>query len=401
MVARGDRALHDRDAVRGLPRLPPQARGAGGQDRRPAHRRGQPALGQRRDRLGAGLAGKARRQAQRDRPSHPEGDRRPAGLPARRRARLSDAVARLRHAVGRREPAHPPRLADRLGPDRRALCAGRAVDRPAPARQRAAARHAAPPARPRQHGDRGRARRGGDPRRRLCRRRRPRRRRPRRRDRRQGNAGRDRRQSQFADRPVPVGRADGRDPRQAPRGAAGQGVADRRGARQQPQGRDGDDPARALHLRHRRLRRRQVDAHHRHALQGRGAPSQRRQRSAGAARAHRRPGGDRQGDRHRPVADRPHAALQSGHLHRRLHPHPRLVRRPAGGQGARLSAGAVLVQRQGRALRGLPGRRRDQDRDALPARRLRHLRRLQGQALRPRDAGGALQATSRSPTCST
>ncbi len=37
--------------------------------------------------------------------------------------------------VGRRKPAHPPGLADRLRPDRRALCAGRAVDRPAPARQ--------------------------------------------------------------------------------------------------------------------------------------------------------------------------------------------------------------------------------------------------------------------------
>ena len=109
----------------------------------------------------------------------------------------------------------------------------------------------------------------------------------------------------------------------------------------------------------------------------------------------------RQGGRHRPVADRPHAALEPGHLHRRLHADPRLVRRPAGGQGARLRAGAVQLQRQGRPLRGLPGRRRHQDRDALPARRLRHLRRLQGQAVQPRDAGGARTAASRSPTCST
>ena len=36
---------------------------------------------------------------------------------------------------GGEEPAHPPRLADRLRPDRRSLCAGRAVDRPASARQ--------------------------------------------------------------------------------------------------------------------------------------------------------------------------------------------------------------------------------------------------------------------------
>ncbi len=66
-------------------------------------------------------------------------------------------VARLRHAVRRRKPAHPPRLADRLGPDRRALRAGRALDRPAPARQCAAAGDAEAAARPRQYRDRGRA----------------------------------------------------------------------------------------------------------------------------------------------------------------------------------------------------------------------------------------------------
>ena len=38
---------------------------------------------------------------------------------------------------------------------------------------------------------------------------------------------------------------------------------------------------------------------------------------------------DRQGDRHRPVADRPHAALEPGDLHGRLHADPRLVRRAA------------------------------------------------------------------------
>ena len=68
----------------------------------------------------------------------PQGNPRPAEIPGRCRPRLSHAGARLRHAVGRREPAHPPRLADRLRPHRRALRAGRAVDRPAPARQCAA-----------------------------------------------------------------------------------------------------------------------------------------------------------------------------------------------------------------------------------------------------------------------
>ena len=60
-------------------------------------------------------------------------------------------------------------------------------------------------------------------------------------------------------------------------------------------------------------------------------------------------------------------------------------------EGARLRARPLLVQRQGRALRGLPGRRRHQDRDALPAGRLRHLRRLQGQALQPRNPRRAVQ----------
>ena len=64
-------------------------------------------------------------------------------VPRRRRAGIPHARARLRHALGRREPAHPPRLADRLGPHRRALRARRAEHRPAPARQRAAPRNAA------------------------------------------------------------------------------------------------------------------------------------------------------------------------------------------------------------------------------------------------------------------
>ena len=63
----------------------------------------------------------------------------------------------------------------------------------------------------------------------------------------------------------------------------------------------------------------------------------------------------------------------------------------AGGQDARLPAGPLLVQRQGRPLRGLLRRRHDQDRDELPAGRLRPLRGLPRRALQPRDARGALQ----------
>ncbi len=79
---------------------------------------------------------------------------------------------------------------------------------------------------------------------------------------------------------------------------------------------------------------------------------------AGEHDSDHRPRTSRQGDRHRPVADRPHPALQPRDLHRRLHPDPRLVRRPARKPGARLQARPLQLQRQGRPLRGVPGRRR-------------------------------------------
>ncbi len=137
---------------------------------------------------------------------------------------------------------------------------------------------------------------------------------------------------------------------------------------------------------------RQVDLPDRDALQG-GCPHAVMGARENPAEHERIDGFEhhRQGHRHRPVADRAHAALQPGDLYRRFYADPRLVRRSAGSQGARLRAGSLLVQRQGRPLRGLPGRWRHQDRDALPAGCLCHLRRLQGQALQPRDAGRHLQ----------
>ena len=54
---------------------------------------------------------------------------------------------------------------------------------------------------------------------------------------------------------------------------------------------------------------------------------------------------------------------------------------------ARLQTGTLQLQREGWTVRGVPGRRRAKDRDALPARRLRPLRRVQGPALQSRDAG--------------
>ena len=82
---------------------------------------------------------------------------------------------------------------------------------------------------------------------------------------------------------------------------------------------------------------------------------------------------------------------QPGDVHRRLRPRPQAVRVHAGGEGARLPAGPVLVQRQGRPLRGVRRRRHDQDRDELPAGRLRPVRGLPRRPLQPRDARGALQ----------
>ncbi len=72
-----------------------------------------------------------------------------------------------------------------------------------------------------------------------------------------------------------------------------------------------------------------------------------------------------------------------GHLHRAVRPDPRAVLEDPRGPRAGLQAGPVLVQRQGRPLRGVPRRRPDQDRDALPARRVRALRAVPRQALQP------------------
>ena len=111
-------------------------------------------------------------------------------LPALGRTRISDALARERDALRRRGAAHPSRDADRLEPDGRALYPRRAVHRPAPARQRQAARHAQETARPWQHAHRRRARRGHDARGGLPHRHRPRRGRARRSGRGLRHAGR-------------------------------------------------------------------------------------------------------------------------------------------------------------------------------------------------------------------
>ncbi len=142
--------------------------------------------------------------------------------------RVSESLARVGHAVRRREPAHPAGQPDRLGPDRRALRARRALDRAAPARQSAPAGLAQGPARPRQLGAGGRARRGGDPDRRPRHRHGPAGRRAWRRDHRRGNARRHHGRAAQPDRPVPdrgsrdscAGGAPARSGHQAPAGSS-------------------------------------------------------------------------------------------------------------------------------------------------------------------------------------
>ena len=116
---------------------------------------------------------------------------------------------------------------------------------------------------------------------------------------------------------------------------------------------------------------------------------------AGQARPDRGDRPHRQGDRDRPVADRPHAALEPGHLHRPVGAAARAAGRRPGVAAARLQAGTLQLQRQGRPLRGVRGRGDRADRDALPARRVRRVRGLQGQALQPRDARDPLQGQER------
>ena len=109
----------------------------------------------------------------------------------------------------------------------------------------------------------------------------------------------------------------------------------------------------------------------------------------------------RQGGRRRPGPHRAHAAVEPGHLHRGLRPHPQALRPDGRGQGARLPAGPLLLQRPRRALRGLRRRRDHQDRDALPARRLRaRARSATGRATTATPSRSPSGARP-SPTCST
>ena len=135
----------------------------------------------------------------------------------------------------------------------------------------------------------------------------------------------------------------------------------------------------------------QVVAHQRHPATGAAPEAARQLRPGRAARGAQRHRRDRQGDRHRPEAHRPHAALEPRHLHQGVRRHPRRLRPDRRGARLRLPARALLVQREGRTLRGVRGGRRPSGRDALPRRRLRHLRGLPRPPLQRGDAAGAVE----------
>ncbi len=307
---------------------------------------------------------------------------------------VSDAGPLGGDAVGRRGAADPAGDPDRLAAGGRAVHPGRAVHRAAPARQPAAAGHAGAAARPRQHRPGGGARRGDDPRRGSHR---------------------------WISAPARGGTAARWSPRgrwrMCSRHADSLTGAYLRGDRaiEIPAERRAPQPGHELVIerraraqpaqRHRRASRSarfvavtgvsgsgKSHADQRHPLEvaGRAASTGRRWSPACTMRI-TRAGSDRQGGGHRPVADRADAAVESRDVHRSLHHHPRALRGAAGEQDARVLARALLLQREGRALRGVPGRRAGEDRDALPSGRLRAVRGVQGEAIQPRDARGLLQ----------
>src|SRR5213593_1691888 len=194
-----------------------------------------------------------------------------------------------------------------------------------------------------------RARRGDDSLGRLRRRPRPRRRRARRPPRRGRDARRDHGEPGLAHRTLPRARA--RDPGSGDPPEGERALHhDPQPARAQPEGHGGEDPARDLHLRDRCLGIGQVDARERHSLPRPRLDAAPGAGSTGRSRSHRGRPADRQGRGHRPVADRPHAALEPGDVHRRVHVHPDALRPHARGADARLPARPLLLQREGRPL---------------------------------------------------
>ena len=112
---------------------------------------------------------------------------------------------------------------------------------------------------------------------------------------------------------------------------------------QQPAGhRRGNPPGRVC-VRDRGIRLGQEFAGQRHPRRGPAPRPERRPGQPRRPRPHRGPGAPRPPDRHRPIAHRPHAALQPRHLHQGLRRDPQALRAASRGQGPRLSSPAASV----------------------------------------------------------
>ena len=124
----------------------------------------------------------------------------------------------------------------------------------------------------------------------------------------------------------------------------------------------------------------------------RGGRAGRRRPGRGARRSRQghRAGGGRPARAGRPEADRAHAPVQPGDLHRPVRRGAQAVRRDGRGPGPRLGRGPVLLQRRRWAVRDLPGRGVRGGGAALPARHLRPVPDLPRRALRPGDPRGHL-----------
>jgi excinuclease ABC subunit A len=132
-------------------------------------------------------------------------------------------------------------------------------------------------------------------------------------------------------------------PKNASTAEPGQNTERRRRLRQQPEGCHARPAARPADLHHRRFRLGQIDADQRHALRRGGQASLWLEHRAGAVQGNHRPRTIRQGDQRRPVADRPHAALQPGDLHRAADADSRVFRPSAGIARPRATGRAASV----------------------------------------------------------
>ena len=370
--------LHGQNRLSRLRRLAPAQRGPLRQNRRQNHRRpGRDAGGDARRFLRLARAGRSRHENRRP---HPHRDTQPPAIPHGRGAGLPDPRPALLDAFGRREPAH--QSFDLAGQQPRgfALYSRRAVDRPAPARHEPSGRCARTIARHRQHGDRRRTRRGGDPCCRLDRRYRPGGGLQRRRGRLQRTAESLIERKKKPDGRLPYGTLQNRGTHLA----AQPGSVDHRERcpAEQPEEYRRADPARGDDLHHGRKRQRQIVAGQRHPLSRIAAPAVRHRAQTGRFRRHRRRPFDASFGRNgRSEPDRQILAVESRDLYQSLRRDPQTLRRPALRPAVGIQPLAFLVQHRRRPLRGVPGRGIHQGRHAVHGRYGASVRSLRRQAL--------------------